>query len=55
MVGAEDQTTAPQFVRQLAAGIPGASFLEIPGSGHCPQIEQPVAFVNALQAFLAER
>jgi pimeloyl-ACP methyl ester carboxylesterase len=36
MAGSLDQTTPPALVRELAAGIPGARFHEIPGSGHCP-------------------
>jgi len=52
MVGARDQTTPPALARQLADGIRGAKFLEIPGCGHCPQIENPQAFVDAVNGFL---
>jgi 3-oxoadipate enol-lactonase len=52
MVGALDQTTPPKLARELAAAIPGARFHEIPGSGHCPQIENPAEFVASVQAFL---
>ena len=52
MVGALDQTTPPALARELANGIPGAKFLEIPGCGHCPQIENPQAFIEAVNAFL---
>src|SRR5215813_13459824 len=52
MVGALDQTTPPALARELAAGISGARFLEIPGCGHCPQIEKPQAFVDAVTGFL---
>jgi len=52
MVGALDQTTPPALARELAAQISGAKFLEIPGCGHCPQIEKPQAFVNAVNSFL---
>jgi pimeloyl-ACP methyl ester carboxylesterase len=52
MAGALDQTTPPALARELAAGIPGAKFLEIPGCGHCPQIENPRAFVDAVNGFL---
>jgi 3-oxoadipate enol-lactonase len=54
MVGAQDQTTAPPLVRELADGIPGARYLEIAESGHCPQFEQPTAFITAPEGFLAE-
>ena len=52
MVGALDQTTPPTLARELANGIPGAKFQEIPGCGHCPQIENPRAFVAAVNGFL---
>jgi len=52
MVGALDQTTPPTLARELANGIPGAKFQEIPGCGHCPQIENPQAFVTAVNGFL---
>ena len=53
MAGAEDATTPPALARELAAGIPGARFQEIAGCGHCPQIEGPAAFVDAVEAFLS--
>jgi len=52
LCGALDATTSPRLARKLAAGIPGARFLEIEGSGHCPQIEQPERFVSLLEGFL---
>jgi len=53
MAGSLDQTTPPALVRELAAAIPGARYHEIPGSGHCPQIENPAEFVSAVRGFLA--
>jgi 3-oxoadipate enol-lactonase len=53
MAGALDATTPPALARELAAGIPGARFMEIAGCGHCPQIENPQAFVTAVEDFLA--
>jgi 3-oxoadipate enol-lactonase len=53
LVGALDATTAPALARQLAQGIPGAAFEEIPGCGHCPQIEVPELFVDKVRAFLS--
>ena len=52
MVGAMDQTTPPALARELAGGIAGAQYQELPGCGHCPQIEQPGQFVAALRGFL---
>jgi len=53
MVGELDQTTPPALARELASGIAGAQFQELPGCGHCPQIEQPEAFVAAPRGFLS--
>ncbi len=52
--GALDATTVPELVRKLAQGIPQARFVELPGCGHCPQIEQPEALVAVLEEFLGE-
>lgn len=52
MAGALDQTTPPALARELANGILGAKFLEIPACGHCPQIENPQAFIDAVNDFL---
>jgi 3-oxoadipate enol-lactonase len=50
--GALDQTTPPALARELAAHIPGAAYREIPGSGHCPMLEQPEALVELVWEFL---
>lgn len=52
MAGALDQTTPAALARELATAIPGAKFEEIPGCGHCPQIEKPAEFVAVLRRFL---
>src|SRR5688572_24340348 len=52
MAGALDQTTPTALVRELSTRIIGAEFLEIDGCGHCPQIEDPPAFVKAVNGFL---
>ena len=52
MVGALDAATPAPLARELANGIPGAKFLEIPECGHCPQLEKPETFVNAVGEFL---
>jgi len=52
MAGALDQTTPTALVRELSTRIIGAEFLEIPGCGHCPQIEDPPAFIKAVNDFL---
>jgi len=51
MCGSLDQTTPPALARQVAERIPGAQYVEIEGSGHCPMLEQPQALVNAMRGF----
>ena len=46
--GSLDQTTPPALARALAEMIPGAYYQEIPGSGHCPMLEQPERFIQLL-------
>lgn len=55
LCGALDQTTPPQLARDLAAGIPGARYEEISGSGHCPMLEQPQKLVELIEVFLADK
>jgi 3-oxoadipate enol-lactonase len=52
MAGALDAATPAPLAHELANGIPGAKFLEIPDCGHCPQLEKPDVFVNAVESFL---
>ncbi len=51
MCGALDQTTPPALAREVAAGVRGATYVEIEGSGHCPMLEQPEALVAAMRTF----
>jgi pimeloyl-ACP methyl ester carboxylesterase len=53
MVGLEDATTPPAMSYALHEGIAGSSLVEIPGCGHCPQIQARDTFVSELKAFLA--
>jgi 3-oxoadipate enol-lactonase len=52
MCGELDQTTPAPLARQLAEGIPGASYRGIENSGHCPMLEQPQALVRLINDFL---
>ncbi len=52
--GAEDAITPPPETRAWAARIPAGRFVEIPGAGHLANMENPGAFNEALDAFLAE-
>ena len=53
MAGSEDATTPPALARELAAQIQNAKFRQLDGCGHCPQIENPALFVQAVEDFLA--
>ena len=52
LCGALDRTTPPELAHRLAELIPGASYREIPESGHCPMLEQPAMLVEMMHAFL---
>ncbi|MEK9660452.1 MAG: alpha/beta fold hydrolase [Alphaproteobacteria bacterium] len=52
MIGLDDATTPPAMSYQLHEGIPGAGLVEIADCGHCPQIQQPQAFLDAVFGFL---
>ena len=54
MAGSLDAATPVGLVRELAAGITGARFVEFPDCGHCPQLEKPDLFADAVEAFLDE-
>jgi pimeloyl-ACP methyl ester carboxylesterase len=49
--GAEDQATPPALNKEIVDGIAGAQYVELPGCGHCPPLEQPEAFVEAIREF----
>jgi len=53
LCGALDQTTPAALARELAQAIPGATYQEIPGCGHCPMLEQPATLVELVHAFMA--
>ena len=52
VVGEQDQLTPPARARTIADGIPGATLSIIPGSGHLPPVEQPLATTRVLAEFL---
>lgn len=54
VVGAEDVATTPEKAQRLAAGIAGATLVEIPGAGHSSTVEQPHSVTAAIEKFLAE-
>lgn len=46
--GEFDGISPPAEMRAIAAGMPSAQFVEIPGAGHMSPLEQPAAFEEAL-------
>jgi 3-oxoadipate enol-lactonase len=52
--GALDQATPPALNRLIADKVPGARYIELAGCGHCPPLEQPQAFLEAVESFIAE-
>ncbi len=54
VVGERDLVDFLQIAEQLAAGIPGAHKIVLPGVGHMANMEAPSAFNAAVLAFLAE-
>lgn len=49
--GELDQATPPALNKQVAEKIAGARYVELPGCGHCPPLEQPEQFVAAIRDF----
>jgi pimeloyl-ACP methyl ester carboxylesterase len=52
MVGDEDVLTPPDDARKMAAATNKAQLVVLPRAGHLPNIEQPLAFNEAISGFL---
>lgn len=52
VVGAHDQITSPEEMRQNADLVAGSTFLEISDAGHMAPLENPVEFNRGLTEFL---
>ena len=52
VVGEQDRITPPPVARAIAAAVPGALLSMIPGAGHLPPVEQPIATTRVLTEFL---
>lgn len=52
MVGEEDALTPPDAARRMAAAIPGARLVVIPGAGHLPPVERPSETTAGIRDFL---
>ncbi len=49
--GELDQATPPALNKAIADKVAGAKYVELPGCGHCPPLEQPEAFIKAIKDF----
>lgn len=50
----EDQLLLPGEPEEMAAELPRGRLEVIPGAGHCPMLDHPEAFADALIRFLAD-
>jgi pimeloyl-ACP methyl ester carboxylesterase len=50
--GELDQATPPALNKTVAEKVAGARYVELPGCGHCPPLEQPQAFLAAIKDFV---
>ena len=50
--GEFDQATPTALNKLIAAKVPNARYVELPGCGHCPPLEQPEAFLAAIKEFV---
>jgi pimeloyl-ACP methyl ester carboxylesterase len=50
--GEMDQATPAKLNKEVAEKVAGAQYIELPGCGHCPPLEQPEAFVKAIGEFV---
>jgi len=50
--GELDQATPPALNKQIVENVAGAKYVELPGCGHCPPLEQPEQFLAAVKDFV---
>jgi pimeloyl-ACP methyl ester carboxylesterase len=50
--GEFDQATPPALNKQIVAKVAGSRYVELPGCGHCPPLEQPEQFIAAIKEFV---
>jgi 3-oxoadipate enol-lactonase len=50
--GEFDQATPPVLNKAIAEKVAGARYVELPGCGHCPPLEQPEQFLAAIKGFV---
>ncbi len=49
--GDRDRMVSHQGARHVLEQVPGARYVELPGCGHCPQLEEPGPFTDLLLEF----
>ena len=54
LAGEYDRNAPPTVMEKMAAKIPGAQYVCLPGVGHLANLEQPAAFNAAVLAFLQQ-
>jgi pimeloyl-ACP methyl ester carboxylesterase len=52
LVGEHDAISPPAEMKEIAAAIPGADFVVVPGAGHMTTMEEPEAVNSALSHFI---
>lgn len=52
VVGEQDEATPPAMSQELAALIPGAELVILPGCAHVPQLQAPEQFLSAVLPFM---
>lgn len=52
LVGELDEATPPPMARELAAGLPDATFVMLPGCAHVPQLQLPELFLATIGGFI---
>lgn len=55
LVGAEDRSTTPEDVKNLAGLIPGSKYAVIENSGHLPCLDNPEPMAALIQGFIKEQ
>lgn len=55
VAGERDRLTPAEAGRRMAAGLPDARFLGLPGAAHAPFLSHPAAFLDAIGPFLRGR
>jgi 3-oxoadipate enol-lactonase len=52
LVGEHDEATPPPMSHELAAGLPNARLVVLPGCAHVPPLQAPELFLDAIDGFL---